>query len=134
LVGFVRENGESTSHLAADVQNKFCAITLSSLDTRPISQASLLLLTATGRVENTGSVWNARHTMLEVWGTAPTRIEVIKGWVTLKELEGAVGVVVSPLDGSGKALTEVRGRRLEIGWEIPVGDQVATSYLVRVIR
>ena len=76
---------------------------------------------------------NARRTMLEVWGTAPTRIEVVKGWLTLKALDGAVGVVVSPLDGSGKALTEVRGRRLEVGWEIPVGDQVATSYLVRVI-
>jgi hypothetical protein len=61
-------------------------------------------------------------------------IEVIKGWLTLKELDGAVGVMVTPLDGSGKALTEVRGRRLEVGWEISVGDQVATSYLVRVIR
>jgi hypothetical protein len=134
LVGFVRDNGEGTSHLAADVQNKFCALTVSSLDTRPISQASLLLVTATGRVENTGAVWNARRTMLEVWGTAPTRIEVVKGWLLLKQLDGAVGVVVSPLDGSGKPLTEVRGRRLEGGWEIPVGDQVATSYLVRVVR
>jgi hypothetical protein len=37
LVGFVRENGEGTSHLVADVQNKFCALTLSSLDAADFS-------------------------------------------------------------------------------------------------
>jgi hypothetical protein len=134
LVGFVRDNGGNTSHLAADVQNKFCALTLSSLDTQPISQSSLLLLTATGRVENTGAVWNARRTMLDVWGTAPTRLEVIKGWLTLKQLDGAVGVLVTPLDGSAKPLGETRGRRLDIGWEIAIGDKPATSYLIRIVR
>ncbi len=113
LVGFVRDNEIATSHLAADVKNRFCALTLSSLDGQPLSRSSLLLLTATGRVENTGSVWNARHTMYDVWGTAPTRIEVIQGWLTLKDLEGAVGVLVTPLDGSSKPLGEVRGRLLE---------------------
>ena len=134
LVGFVRDNEVTTSHLAADVENRFCALTLSSLDGQPLSQSSLLLLTATGRVENTGSVWNARHTMFDVWGTAPTRIEVIKGWLTLKELEGAVGVIVTPLDGSSKPLAEVRGRLLETGWEIPIGGQPATSYMIRIVR
>jgi hypothetical protein len=134
LVGFARDNGGYTSHLGADIQNKFCALTLSSLDTQPISQSSLLLLTATGRVENTGAVWNARRTMLDVGGTAPTRIEVIKGWLTLKQLDGAVGVLVAPLDGSAKPLGETRGRRLEIGWEIAIGDKPATSYLIRVVR
>ena len=134
LVGFLRDNDITTSHLAADVENRFCALTLSSLDKRPLSQSSLLLLTATGRVENTGSVWNARHTMFDVWGTAPTRIEVIKGWLTLKDLEGAVGIIVTPLDGSSKPLGEVRGRLLENGWEIPIGDRPATSYLIHVVR
>ena len=134
LIGFVRDNGIATSHLSADVQNKFCALTLSSLDTKPLSQSSLMLLTATGRVENTNAVWNARRTMLDVWGTAPTRIEVIKGWLLLKQLEGAVGVLVTPLDGSSKPLGEVRGRLVETGWEIPIGDQPATSYLIRIVR
>ncbi len=134
LVGFVRDNEIATSHLAADVKNSFCALTLSSLDGQPLSRSSLLLLTATGRVENTGSVWNARHTMYDVWGAAPTRIEVIRGWLTLKGLEGAVGVLVTPLDGSLKPLGEVRGRLLEAGWEIPIGEEPATSYLIRVVR
>jgi hypothetical protein len=123
--------GKSTGlrHPGSGIRNA-----LSSLDMQPISQSSLLLLTATGRVENTGAVWNARRTMLDVWGTAPTRIEVIKGWLTLKQLDGAVGVLVSPMDGSAKPLGETRGRRLEMGWEIAIGDKAATSYLVRVVR
>jgi hypothetical protein len=134
LVGFVKANGKSTSRLAADIENQFCALTLSSLDGKPISQSSLLLLTATGRAENTGSVWNARRTMLDTWGGPPTRIEVIQGWLTLKELDGAVGVLVTPLDGAAKPLGETRGKRLEMGWEIRIGDQPATSYLIHIVR
>jgi hypothetical protein len=79
-----------------------------------------MLLTTTGRSENTGMIWNARHTNADVWGTAPTRIESIKGWLLLKQVEGAVG--------------EIHGRLLEPGWEIPIGDVPATSYLIKVIR
>ena len=134
LIGFVSSNNQATSHLAAQVQNKFCAITLSSLDADSISTASRLLITATGRVENTGSVWNPRHTMFEQWGTAPTRIEPIKGWLLLKQIEGAVGMIVTPLDGAGKPLGEIRGHRVETGWEFAIGDPVTTTYVVHVIR
>ena len=46
LVGFVRANGKSTSQLSAEVKNDFCAITVSSLDSKPLSLSSTLLLTA----------------------------------------------------------------------------------------
>jgi hypothetical protein len=134
LIGFVKSNKGVTSHLAPQVQNEFCAITLSSLDGEPISTASKLLVTTTGRVENTGSVWNPRHTMFEEWGAAPTRIEPIRGWLLLKQIEGAVGMIVTPLDGAGRPLGEIRGRRVEAGWEIAIGDPVTTTYLVHVIR
>jgi hypothetical protein len=134
LVGFVKENGAATSHLSTDIQNEFCAITLSALDAEPLSRSNLMLLTTTGRSENTGMIWNARRTNADVWGTAPTRIESIKGWLLLKQIEGAVGMVVTPLDGAGRPLGEERGRLLESGWEIPIGDVPATSYLVKVIR
>jgi hypothetical protein len=38
------------------------------------------------------------------------------------------------MDGSAKPLGETRGRRLEMGWEIAIGDKAATSYLIRVVR
>jgi hypothetical protein len=134
LVGFVKENGAATSHLSADIQNNFCAITLSALDTEPLSRSNLMLLTATGRAENTGMIWNKRRTNADVWGTAPTRIESIKGWLLLKQIEGAVGMVVTPLDREGRPLGETHGRLLESGWEIPIGEIPTTTYLIKVIR
>ncbi|HSU31682.1 MAG TPA: hypothetical protein VLJ11_10640 [Bryobacteraceae bacterium] len=135
LVGFVKENNAETSHLSADVANAFCAITLSALDDQPLSRSGTMLLTATGRAENTGMVWDARRANVTNWGTAPTRIEVVKGWLLLKDIEGALAVQLTPLDGAGRPLPVVQGRLLAEGpWEIEIGQVPATSYLIKVIR
>ncbi len=134
LVGFVKENSPVTSHLSADIQSPFCAITLSSLDDLPLSRSGSMLLTATGRAENTGMVWDARRANVTEWGAAPTRIEVIKGWLLLRNIEGALAVQATPLDGGGRPLPMVQGRLLEAGWEIEIGQVPATSYLIKVIR
>ena len=94
-----------------------------------------LLRTTTGKDENTGQVWNARRAMLSNWGTAPTLIEPITGWLQLKDLEGAIGVTAQPLDGSSRPIgPAIRGKMVEPGWEIAIGTPAATSYLVRVER
>jgi hypothetical protein len=134
LVGFVKENKVQTSHLSADIASPFCAITLSALDDQPLSRSGSMLLTATGRSENTGMVWDERRANVTAWGTAPTRIEVIKGWLMLRNIEGALAVVVTPLDGAGQPLPAVQGRLLEAGWEIEIGKVPATSYQIKVIR
>ena len=134
LIGFVKENSAVTSHLSADIQDPFCAITLSSLDDLPLSRSRTMLLTATGRTENTGMIWDARRANVTTWGTAPTRIEVIKGWLLLRNIEGALAVVVTPLDGAGQPLPALQGRLLEAGWEIEIGQVPATSYLIKVVR
>ena len=134
LVGFVKENGATTSHLSAEVENDFCALTLSALDDKPIVRSESMLLTTGGRVENTGQTWNARRTNADVWGTAPTRIEAVKGWLLIKGVEGAVGMDVTPLDGAGRAMGVQHARMLETGWEFSVGDVATTSYLIKVIR
>src|SRR3546814_8887667 len=73
-----------------------------------------MLLTATVKVENTGAEWDKRRAMLTNWGTAPTVIEPITGWIQLKDLEGAVGVFAQPLDGSARPIgPEIRGRMIE---------------------
>ncbi len=92
LVGFVKENNAQTSHLTADVANAFCSITLSALDDQPLSRSGSMLLTATGRSENTGMAWDERRANVTDWGAAPTRIEVIKGWLLLKNIEYALQV------------------------------------------
>ncbi len=135
LIGFVKANGRATSQLSADVQNDFCAITVSSLDGEPLSQSATMLLTACSRWQNNGVKWNERRTLWTKYGKGPTLIEPVKGWVTLHEIEGAVGMQLIPLDGAARPMGEpIRGRRLEDGWEIPLGTPATTWYLVRVIR
>jgi hypothetical protein len=135
LIGFVKANNRQTRHLAAEVENDFCAITLSSLDSKPIARSETLLLTACSRIENTGTKWNERRTLWQEWGHGPTLIEPVKGYLVLKDLEGPVEVRLIPLDGSDKPIGEpIRGRRLEIGWELPLGDRPTTHYILHLIR
>jgi hypothetical protein len=135
LVGFVKANGRATRHLAAEVENEFCSITLSALDSHPIARSETLLLTACSRIENTGTKWNKRRTLWEEWGHGPTLIEPVTGYLVLKDLEGPVEMLLVPLDGEDRPIGDpIRGRRLEIGWEFPLGDQPTTQYVIHVIR
>jgi hypothetical protein len=135
LVGFVRDGGRSTRHLAAEVKNDFCALTLSSLTPEPIARSPTLLLTACSRWQNTGSTWNERHTLWSEWGSGPTLIEPVTGWLVLRELEGAVALRLVPLDGAARPIGEpIAGRRLDSGWEVPLGRPATGLYLVRVMR
>ncbi|HEY0947521.1 MAG TPA: hypothetical protein VGD81_19720 [Opitutaceae bacterium] len=136
LIGFVRNHADKTTrHLAAEIRNDFAAITLSSLSDEPIQRADRMLLTACSRWQNTGSTWNDRHTLWEKWGHGPTLIEPVTGWLVLRELDGAVALKLTPLDGTAKPLGEpIAGRRLEDGWEIPLGNPATNHYLVEIIR
>jgi hypothetical protein len=135
LVGFVKANHKSVSNLGADVSNNFCAITLSSLDAKPISETSHLLLVTGSRVANTGLTWNADKTQPADYGTAPTTIEPVTGKIILKKLERATKVWAKALDGSGRLLgAPIPARKTEAGWEIPVGDPVTTWYEISVDR
>ncbi|WP_141237168.1 hypothetical protein [Sphingopyxis sp. GW247-27LB] len=137
LVGFVSANPKvQTRNLAAgDIRNRFAAITLSSLDGKPLNLSDRMLLTTTGKVENSGQKWDERRAMLTDWGTAPTLIEPITGWIQLKDLEGAIGVSAQALDGSARPIGPViRGKMIEPGWEIAVGTPATTTYLIRVER
>jgi hypothetical protein len=136
LVGFVRENADKTTkHLAAELENEFAVITLSSLSDLPVQRAPKLLLTVAARWQNTGSKWNGRHTLWEYWGKGPTLIEPVRGWLMLRELDGAVGLSVTPLDGASQPIGEpLAGRRMEVGWEIELGTVPTVQYLVEVHR
>jgi hypothetical protein len=94
-----------------------------------------MLLTTTGKVENTNQRWDKRRAMLSNWGSAPTLIEPITGWIQLKDLEGAVNVTAQALDGSARPIGEpIRASMIEAGWEIAVGTPATTTYLIRVAR
>jgi len=68
-------------------------------------------------------------------GAPPTETEPVTGWLLLKNMEEAVGMQVTARDGSSRLIDNpVTGRRLELGWEFPIGKIAATPYLVRPIR
>jgi hypothetical protein len=135
LIGFVRANGKAVSNLAAEVENGFCTIELSSLDAKPIARASKMLLVAAGRVENTGQEWNTAGTDVRTWGESPSLIEQVKGSVTLRGLQGARSVSLQAIDGAGQpAGAAVNAIRAGDGWTIPLGETVTTWYEITVKR
>jgi hypothetical protein len=134
LVGFIRQTGARTTNLAADISTRFAAITLSSLDGKPIDHSNEMLLTTTARAQNTGMTWNARRSVTTEWGTAPSLIEPVTGWLQFHDLVGVVGLTATPLDGAAKPLPTIDGRLLENGWELPIGNPATTTYLIRVYR
>lgn len=135
LIGFVSANQRSVSHLAVEVENRFCTILLSSLDGKPVAEASRMLLVAGGRVENTGQVWNTAGTGVTAWGGTPSLIEQVSGTVTLRGLAGAQSVLLQPLDGAGQP----QGKPIAAGrnggdWKLKLGTPVTPWYEVVVER
>ena len=135
LVGFVKANNKHVLNLSADVKNEFCVVIVNSLEPKPISSASRLLLTTCARVENTGMQWDARRTRVTEQGWSPTLIEPVTGTITLRKLERVTKVSAKALDGSGRPIGDpISARKTEAGWEIAVGEPVTTWYEVNVER
>ena len=135
LIGFVKEKGRALENLAAEVENRFCAVTLASLDGAPLARSAKMLLTTGARAANTGMRWNDKRTSLQDWGAAPTVIEPVSGAVVLRNLEGARQVEAVPLDGAGRPLGKpITAEKTAAGWRIAIGDPATPCYVVRVGR
>ena len=133
LIGFVRANGKSATHLAAKVQNTFCTIVLTSLDSKPIEESSRMLLTTGSRIENTAMQWNPDHSGLSDWGHSPSLIEPVEGTIMLRGLSGAGAVLVRALDGSGQPFgAPNRTVRHGRDWQISIGSPITTWYEITV--
>lgn len=134
LVGFVRDGGKKTSNLAADVDNQFSAVYLTSLDGRPIAEAGRMLLTATARATLAGFEWNADRKTVKDWGQAPTVIEPVSGSVVISGLKDAKTVAITPLAAEGRPIGSASKIEAAGGCRIPIGEVVTTWYLVEVER
>jgi hypothetical protein len=135
LIGFIRSREVSDGNLEAEVENKFCSIQLSSLDAKPISQSSRMLLIAGGRAENTGQRWNSAGTDISNWGDSPTLIEPVVGTLTLRHLEPARTIQLQAIDGSGQPIgPPVSATRAGGNWKIPLGKTATTWYELAVSR
>lgn len=135
LIGFVRKAGVATSHLVAEVGNEFCSIALTSLDGKPISEASQLLLVATARAANQGMKWNDARTTLLDWGEEPMVIEPVQGQILIKNLGTLNKAEVIPLTSGARPLAEaldVDATMTDIRFRI--GQPATCWYLVRLER
>lgn len=135
LVGFLPAYKKSVTNLSAEIANKFATLVLASLDSKPISRSSRMLLSAGSRVTNTGTKWNSAGTAVEEWGGPPTLVEPVTGKVIIRNLEKAAGLQVSPLDGAGRRMAQrIPARKTAGGWEFAIGDPVTTWYEIKVDR
>lgn len=135
LIGFIKENHKSVRNLAADLNNNFATLLLSSLDGQPLARASRMLLTAGSRVANTGMKWNETRTRVLSQGESPSLVEPVSGTVTLRNISQAASVTTTALDGSGKPLGEpIAAKKGADGWTFAIGDPVTTWYVVTVQR
>ncbi len=135
LIGFVKKAGVTTSHLAADIENEFCSIVLTSLDDAPISEAKKLLLVTTARVANQGMKWNDPRTTLLDWGAEPTVIEPVQGQITIRNLRAFQQAKVLPLTSGARPM----GQPLNVdatatALRLPLGQPATCWYLLRLER
>jgi hypothetical protein len=135
LIGYPASQDGAPGNFAAEVESEFCAITLASLDARPIAVAERLLLTTGGRAANQNMKWNGQRTSVIDSGTPGMLIEQVTGTVTLRGLRDAKSVEAVPLDGGGRALgAPVRAAGSGNHWTLRIGETVTPWYLLRVER
>jgi hypothetical protein len=140
----MRAGGRATTNMRVDLATPFAAVHLASLEDRPISQASSLLLVAAARVANTRMKLFADDsrtvlgptTVEENWGKPPARVEPVCATVTLAGLVGARCVNVQPLDGCGQPLGKARrATRNGKDFIVRLSEKPGTTwYLIEVIR
>jgi hypothetical protein len=109
MVGYL--GGHTTKLSGWEVQapegpRPFAALTLTAMDGKAMDESHSLLLTAVGRVENTGEEWNATRTSVENhWGTGPTLAEGVSATIMLRTVVTRASVY--SLDSVGHRLEKL---------------------------
>lgn len=134
-IGYPKSQKASPSNLAVELENEFSAVTVASLENKPIREAARLLLTVGGRVANQGLKWDANRKRILDSGAPGMLIEDINGSLILCGLEGAKSVEAVPLDGAGRGMrATLHASKSGDAWSLNIGDTVTPWYLVRVER
>jgi len=129
VVGFLEEAGVcATADLTVECQSPFATIVLSSLTDEPISRSDQLLLTAVGRVENTGMVYNIQRTKVIAEGSGPILIDPIEATVTIDTPWDDLRIWA--LGPDGQRIGEVPTRYVDGQLIFTIGPSFKTMYYV----
>jgi hypothetical protein len=133
--GFVREKPVRLKTLGLELDNAFASVMLVSLDGKPISESTKLLLTTGARTSNTGMVWNAERTSLTATGGAPMLIEPVTGSIRLSNMGKSSRAEIVPLDGGGRSMGPfVTAEKILDGYRLPLGEHKTPWYVIQVWR
>jgi hypothetical protein len=111
--GFLADAGAvELSDVSISALNPFAVVAVTSLDGKDIAVSDRLLVTAVGRAENTGMVYNLTHTKLHDAGGGPILIEPITGQVTIDNSNVSFMIYAVGPDGS----------RTPLGGQLPSPD------------
>jgi hypothetical protein len=130
LVGFPSTDPIRLGPLSVTVQptpRGFAALTLASMDGRPVDQSRSLLLTVVDKVENAGLEWNADRTFAaHSWDHGPTMAEGVTAQLAMSTRGGRATVYA--LDGTGKRVSEVPCRVFDGVLHFTTGPEYKTIW------
>jgi hypothetical protein len=92
------------SDVSVSIANDFAVVAVTSLDGLDIAASERLLVTAVGRAENTGMVYNLTHTQLHDAGAGPILVEPLSGQVAIGSLHPELFVYAVGPDGTRTSL------------------------------
>lgn len=101
---FGRAGPIELSEVTIEVENEFGVVAVTSLDGKAIRESRHVLVSAVGRAENTGTVYNLTRTELREHGEGPILIEPIKGQVEIRHRGRSFTVYALGPDGARREL------------------------------
>jgi hypothetical protein len=108
FTGFSKNRAQSFANLQVTLENDYGMVVASSLDAKPIAEASKILVSAVGNAVNKGMELEPGGDRVRVIGEMPVLVEPMVGNVTLKGLSGNLSKAeVWALNPSGARTTKV---------------------------
>lgn len=105
-VGWIGGKTIDTANVRFEVTTPFCAVSLTSLDSKPLRLSERILVVAAARCANTNMKWNDdRNSIGDRWGKPPILIEPVEGRLMLRKRGDSTPPLVRiALDGRGLPL------------------------------
>jgi hypothetical protein len=127
VYGFIGEvESIQMQGLTLKVNTSFATIALSSLTDDPIEKSSRLLLTAVGKSENTGFVYNILHTKMLDRGEGPILIEPVEA--NIKLATHVAGLKVWAVGPDGERIKQIPAKMDDGSMVFSVGKEGRTIY------